>query len=293
MQLIYFLEMKRPKILLVLAFTILMAKAESADSPSSDQQFLFMSGKISAEVKDNFFPLKSFDGKKLRLDGSGKAIRLSKNLNCSMRPVVVTSSSYADIRGFEYSLGSNSDKFHAMMAASEMNAEQMRYEAGNEFETATGAAGSASLPGTGNDKEWAELDELTKTQIDDEFQKSGMNNWVDNVYGQCSIVSNKNLKNAYAALVLSFDASGKKGSKNNRVTFVRLKRVGEIDANIEQTFKFDCEFPEIRALSSLVEVFLFDGKNMPVATNRSRGLQRLSSEQVEEFRELQKKQGKK
>jgi len=67
----------------------------------------------------------------------------------------------------------------------------------------------------------------------------------------------------------------------------------EIDPNIEQTFKFDCEFPEIRALSSLVEVFLFDGKNMPVATNRSRGLQRLSSEQVEEFRELQKKQGKK
>ena len=87
---------------------------------------------------------------------------------------------YAELRDLEYSFDSNAEKFRTMMVINEMNAEQMRFEAGNEFEKAVANMDRQgdSVPFTQQDIDNIELDELTKDQKEDELLKAGLNKMI-------------------------------------------------------------------------------------------------------------------
>ncbi|GEM_PF-724588 len=266
----------------------LPSQAQDSESPKERAFYLFMSGKVSAQAQNQFYPLESFDGKRLSLDGYKRSLKPAKNLNCTLSPLMVISPYYAEIRDLEYSFDSNAEKFRTMMIINEMSAEQMRFEAGNEFEKAVANLGgrSSGPPLTQQDMDNMELDELTKEQKEAELIKSGLNKLIDSIYVRCTLVPDRSVENAYAAAVIRIEAMG---DNEDRVSFVRIAPIGDLAAGVGKPVKFECSFPELRAGDANIDLFLFDGDGKHIATNRSRGLKKLTAEELEEFRNLEKK----
>jgi len=269
-------------------FIALSSQAQDSESPEQRDFYLFMSGKVSAQVKKQFYPVESFDGKRLNLDGYKRTLTPTKNLNCSLSPLMVISPYYGEIRDLEYSFDSNAEKFRTMMVIKEMNAEQMRFEAGNEFEKAVANMDRQgdSVPFTQQDIDNIALDELTKDQKEDELLKAGLNKLIDSIHVRCTLVPDRSIENAFAAAVIRIDAMGNSG---DRISFVRIAPIGDLQAGIGKTIKFESVFPELRAGNADIDLFLFDGDGKHIATNRSRGLQKLTPEELEEFRNLDKR----
>ncbi len=266
----------------------LASQAQEPQSPEQKAFYLFMSGKVSAQTNKQFYPVESFDGKRLNLDGYNRALKPTKSLNCTLSPLMVISPFYTEIRDLEYSFDSNAEKFRTMMVINEMSAEQMRFEAGNEFEKAVANLGGQgdSVPFTQQDIDNIELDELTKEQKEAELLKSGLNKLIDSIYVRCTLVPDRSVENAFAAAVIRIEAMG---DSDNRVSFVRIAPIGTLEAGIGKPIKFDCSFPELRAGDADIDLFLFDGDGKHIATNHSRGLKKLTTEELEEFRNLDKK----
>jgi hypothetical protein len=264
--------------------------AQISDAEPSADYYLFMSGKVSAQIKRDFFPIESFDGKRLQLTGSKKSLKPVDGLNCSMQPVMVISKYFVEIRDLEFSFDSQAEKLRTMMAINEMNAEQMRQQATNEFEKAVAAMnGDRQLVSEG-DRSVEALGELTKDRTEKELLYSGLHKQVDSLYGRCTIVPDTDLKNAYTVAVLSFEGVGATNkSAGQQATFVRIAPVGDLKTGVGEPIKFDYSFPELKASSAKIDLFLFNGDSKHVATNLSRGLKPLTTEEFEEFRNIEKK----
>ncbi len=264
--------------------------AQISDAEHSADYYLFMSGKVSAQVKRDFFPINSFDGKRLQLTGWKKPLKPVDGLNCSMQPVMVISKYFAEIRDLEFTFDSQAEKLRTMMAINEMNAEQMRQQATTEFENAVAAMdGNRQLVSEG-DRSVEALGELTKEQTEKELLYSGLNKRVDSLYGRCTIVPDTDLENAYSVAVLSFEGVGAtKTSAGQRSIFVRIAPIGDLKTGVGESVKFDYSFPELKATSAKIDLFLFNGDSKHVATNLSRGLKPLTTEEFEELRNIEKK----
>ena len=273
--------------ILTAIFIPLASHAQDSESPETRAFYLFMSGKVSAQAKKQFYPVESFDGKRLNLDGYKRTLKPTKNLNCTLSPLLVISPYYAEIRDLEYSFDSNTEKFRTMMVINEMNAEQMRFEAGNEFEKAVANMDRQgnSVPFTQQDIDNIELDELTKDQKEDELLKAGFNKMIDSLYVRCTLVPDRSVDNAYATAVIRIEAAG---NRDDRISFVRIAPIGSLEAGIGKPVKFESSFPELRAGNADIDLFIYDGDGKHIATNRSRGLQKLTPEEPEELRNLDK-----
>lgn len=273
--------------LLVFGFSL---SAQISDAETSADYYLFMSGKVSAQIKRDFFPIESFDGKRLQLTGSKKSLKPVDGLNCSMQPVMVISKYFVEIRDLEFSFDSQAEKLRTMMAINEMNAEQMRQQATNEFEKAVAAMnGDRQLVSEG-DRSVEALGELTKDRTEKELLYSGLHKQVDSLYGRCTIVPDTDLKNAYTVAVLSFEGVGATNtSAGQQATFVRIAPVGDLKTGVGEPIKFDYSFPELKASSAKIDLFLFNGDSKHVATNLSRGLKPLTTDEFEQLRDIEKK----
>ena len=273
--------------LLVFGFSV---SAQISDSEPSADYYLFLSGKVSAQIKRDFFPIESFGGKRLQLTGSKKSLKPVDGLNCSMQPVMVISKYFVEIRDLEFTFDSQAEKLRTMMAINEMNAEQMRQQATNEFEKAVAAMnGNRQLVSEG-DRSVEALGELTKDQTEKELLYSGLHKQVDSLYGRCTIVPDTDLKNAYAVAVLIFEGvEATNTSAGQQATFVRIAPVGDLQAGVGEPIKFDYSFPELKATSAKIDLFLFNGDSKHVATNLSRGLKPLTTVEFEQLRDIEKK----
>jgi len=273
--------------LLVFSFS---ASAQIPDAEPSADYYLFMSGKVSAQIKRDFFPIESFDGKRLQLTGSKKSLKPVDGLNCSLQPVMVISKYFAEIRELEFTFDSQAEKLRTMMAINEMNAEQMRQQATTEFENAVAAMDGRGQLVSEGDRSVEALGELTQDQTEKELLYSGLHKQVDSLYGRCTIVPDTDLENAYTVAVLSFEGVGAtKTSPGQRSIFVRIAPIGDLQAGVGEPIKFDYSFPELKATSAKIDLFLFNGDSKHVATNLSRGLKPLTTEEFEEFRNIEKK----
>jgi len=281
--------MKPFSILLGLLAWTFSVKAQEIDVGNTYDYFMFMSGKVSAQVKRDFYPIETFDGKRLRLTGSKKPIKPTDGLNCSMKAVMVVSKYFAEIRDLEFTFDSQAEKLRTMMAINEMNSEQMRQQAATEFENAVAAMDGRGELISAGDRSVEELGELTKEQTEKQLFYSGLNKRVDSLYGRCTIIPNTDLENVYVAAVISFEGIGAtETSAGERGTFVRVAPIGDLDAGIGKAVKIDYGFPELRATSAQIDLFLFNGESKHVATNLSRGLKPMTTEQFEELRRIQK-----
>jgi len=283
--------MNRISITLLALAACIVTQAAWSQSSVEAPNLLFMSGSIGAQVKKKFHTVEEFDGKRLSVKGLRKPIKITGKLNCNFQPEMVVTKLYAEIGELDFIVDSNAARLREMMAVNEMNAEQMRYEAGQDFESARARMeGKGTLERTRTrEGNVAALDQLTRDQIEDGRGQLDPGQAFDNLRGSYSLVASDSMESAFAATLLTFD--GVDGSQ--RAVFVRMSPVGDLVAGQSMQVKFDFELPELNASSVKLDFFLYEGKGEPIATNMSRGLQQLNEAQLEEFRAMSKKKGKK
>ena len=158
----------------VLAAIFIALSSQAQDSESSEQRafYLFMSGKVSPGQK----AILSSGVLRWEATESGwiqANPQADPESELHAKPLMVISPYFAEIRDLEYSFDSNAEKFRTMMVINEMNAEQMRFEAGNEFEKAVANMDRQgdSVPFTQQDADNIELDELSKDQSKTSFSR--------------------------------------------------------------------------------------------------------------------------
>jgi len=220
-----------------------------------------------------------------------------------MKPVVAISNLYADINDLEYSFRSVEASLRSLQVISQMNSEQMRFEAANEFSSSQLSGDFQDAASDGDDVSVGDiasqmsagdnavqaLNDLTDDQILDELRGDGSIGLRDTINGRCSIVSARQVDNAYGAIVLSFrEANAQKRLQGIRRSVVRIIPVGDIQPGVENRLKFTCSFPELQLRDTKLDVFVFDGNGQPVATNLSRAIKAITAEQLEKFRQLEK-----
>ncbi len=276
--------------LVVFGFSV---STQISDAEPSADYYLFMSGKVRAQVNRNFFPIESFDGKRLKLTGSKKSPKPVNRLNCSMQPVMVISKYFVEIRDLEFTFDSQAERLRTMMAINEMNAEHMRQQAATEFENAVAAMDGRGQLVSEADRSVEALGELTKDHTEKEFLYSGLHKQADSLYGRCTIVPETDLENAYTVAVLIFEGVGATNtSAGQQATFVRIAPIGDLQKGVGEPIKFNYSFPKLKATSAKIALFLFDGESKHIATNLSSGLKSLTTEEFEEIRGVEKKAGK-
>ena len=268
----------------------------------SGPHYVFLSGQISAAVSENYFPIEEFDGDRLRLSGIKKRLKPAGNLPCSMKPVVAISNKYAEVSSLSYRFSSNRADMNELMALNEMNAEQIRFEQGQNFEQAVGSGsffnngGGVSLEEGGgapsfenSAQEISELDRLSYDQSLDDPDNFGANILQDTIYLRFGLQPKQDMENAYAAVVLNFkELNAKKRLQGIRRSVVRVIPIGDLQSGKARDLKFTCTFPEHNIDDAKVDVFLFDGNGDHIATNIAKAIKEITPEQLEKFRELEK-----
>lgn len=261
--------------------------AQKPSAPAENNSYLFLAGKVSAQLKNDFVRVQSFDGKKFQLTGSEKTLRANKPLPATLQPVMVVSKFYASVDDLEYNFSDTSGELKNLLAINAVEKQQMRYEAAVDVQNFRQGLVTTRPPVTDASKAAMALNAETREHVEKKLRGWGDSRLIDTLQGASKIVANRNVTNAYAALVLKLDQQVKNLNEPNRHTFVRIVGVGDLDAGAPKTFKFRTSFPRLEASFGELEIFLFDGSGKYVATNRSRGLRELNPQQLKELRELE------
>ena len=90
-----------------IATLCLLIVSVTVGTAESGPHYVFLSGQISAAVSEDFYPIETFDGDRLLLNGSKKRLRPAGNLPCQMKPIVAISNKYAEVNNLSYSFNSN------------------------------------------------------------------------------------------------------------------------------------------------------------------------------------------
>jgi hypothetical protein len=271
---------------LLFTLFIVAASALGAQSSNPDKYYVFLSGQISALIKDEYVRVESFDGKSLSFASKAKSAKPSNKQPCSMKPIVAISNKYAEVSDMEFSFRSLAATLRADRAMAEMQAEQMRFEAGQDFENSD--LGTSAAVETSNNTSPEELDNLTYNQIIDVIDGIDSVGVQDTITGRCAITSAQHLENAFVAVVLSFEeAKAQKRLQGIRRSVVRLFPIGDIPANESKKVKFTGYFAERTIRDAKLDLFFYDGKGDAIATNISRAIKEITPEQLEKFRKLE------
>ena len=218
-----------------------------------------------------------------------------------MKPVVAISNKYAEVSDLNYRFSSNKADMKELMALNEMNAEQIRFDQGQDFQSSQQSGtffaqgGSAAVevqelqPIDNTAQGSGDLDRLSYDQSLDDPDNYGVNILQDTISLRFGLQPRQAIENAYAAVVLSFqEQNAKKRMQGIRRSVVRVIAIGDVQAGKAREMKFTCTFPEHNINDAKVDVFLFDGNGDHVATNIAKAIKEITPEQLEKFRELEK-----
>ncbi len=287
---------------LFLALSI--AQGQENTSASEKSHYLFLSGKVSVDVKGEMAPITGFDGK--RFQAGGKKIKPSPKLAAGLKPILAVSTMFAEVSEFSFNLHSLESEIRALHTMNEVGAEDLQNQMGLDFEHAALASDRLSAAAAGDNARLSEIqnqqrdlwnteetqEDLSYNQNIDQISNLHGLRFMDTVKGQCTLISMKDIENAYGALSISLQVAQKDGSLK-KAALIRTFPVGDLQEGKTQAVKFQCEFPELKVAGAKVDLFLFDSKGKHVATNMARGLKKVSKEELEELRaQSRSKQGK-
>ena len=99
-----------------------------------------------------------------------------------------------------------------------------------------------------------------------------------------TLTPESDIENAYCVFVAKYKMIDHSGpDKTKPVTVVRMKKVGDLLADIPSKVKMNCSFAEGVMSEDDIEFFLFSGDGDSIATNRSKGLRMLTNEELDRF----------
>lgn len=266
-----------------------------ASDESKKSHYLFLSGKISVNVKDEMKPINGFDGKRYQV--GDKSIKPSPKLGAGLKPILAVSTMFTEVTEFGFNLHSLESEIRALHSMNEVGAEDLRNQMGLDFEHAALATDRLSAAATGDTSRLNEIqnqqrdlwdnedaqEDLTYNQNIDQIANLNGLRFMDTVKGECTLKSMKDIENVYGALSISLQVAQKDGALK-KTALIRTFPVGDLKAGKNRPVKFECQFPELKVAGAKVDLFLFDGKGKHVATNMARGLKKVSKEELEELR---------
>ena len=278
--------------LFVLTFSL--AHAQDSSSPEKPY-YLFLSGKVSLQVKDEMLPISGFDGKRYQV--GDKSIRPSPKLGAGLKPILAVSTMYAEVSEFSFTLHSLESEIRALHSMNEIGAEDLQNQMGLDFESAALATDRLAAAATGNTTRlnqiqnqqkgiWENEDnqeDLSYNQTIDQTANLNALRFMDTVKGQCTFISEKNIENVYGALSISLQVAQKDGALK-KTALIRTFPVGDLTAGEALPVEFECQFPELKVAGAKADLFLFDSKGKHIATNMARGLKQVSKEELEALR---------
>lgn len=274
---------------------LLLPLAQAIADTSEKSYYLFLSGKVSAELRGELRPITGFDGKRYQLED--KTVKPSGKLAAGLTPILAVSTMYAEVAEFSFNLHSLESEIRALHTMNEIGAEDLRNQMGLDFEYSTLATDRLSAAATGDTSRLNEiqdqqkdlwdsedtLEELTYNQTIDQTANLGGLRFMDTVKGQCTLLSEKDIPNVYGALSISLQFVNKEG-EINKSAIIRTFPIGDLEAGTPKPVKFESHFPELKVGGAKVDLFLFDGNGKHVATNMARGLKKVSKEELEALR---------
>ena len=260
----------------------LLAQNESSDT-GTPAAYVFIGGELSAAQGKGHFPVVAMTTRHILVDhGTGvKKVSKSSSILLQLKPTL--SKSIVEISNFDFSFSSSLPSRIEAQAVSEM----LRHQLGTEQEIAN----MAKIGGGGprSRLNYDAIEELT--QETKEYQEGLLDHAdqasdeaedrVDTLHLKFDIFPEEDYADAYIAVAVSFDLQEFKGLRRGSQVFGSF--VGSLRAERAETVRIRLSLRPFFRMNSVCEVFLFHGEGIPIATNRSRLLQALSEEQLEEI----------
>ncbi len=284
--------MKRIKTLIIGILAIAVTFfASAADRPVSESgHYAFSSGDLVAAYKSGFLPVLSGDKKGVYIDTDRGIKRIRYSTECRLFPKLVISDQVVTISDVKYGF----DNLRQSQLEASAMTETMRNEAATERTILLRGGGIAGAPPGGPSEEiQAEIDEMKEVQSENsEFVKESLENdaygrgeFSDIINVKFNLFSETDLKNVYCAMVVRYLQRDRNISeKFSKAQVVRVKKIGNMDTGRPNKVRFSYPLPEGFVNDKGIEIFLFSGEGKPLATNQSRNLQPLTTEELQKIR---------
>jgi hypothetical protein len=146
-------------------------------------------------------------------------------------------------------LSFNAERLTTMQTINRMESDQIRFEAGVDFENSVLYTANRRPGATVVDQRAMDLEALRQDQKGDLISRSGINKVVDNVHGSCVITEGQSMESVYSAMVLTLEGlTSGKTSEVVKGSIVRILPLGtrklerrRPSSSISISRKFGCQ----------------------------------------------------
>ncbi len=255
--------------------------------------YLFMGGDLSAQHRKAHLPVVSVNKKHILLDNGANIKKVSRTAPCRLTRNIVLSEDFVEVIDLDYTFTSMA----ALKAHSQAISDGFFMEASTELEVNRIQGeldrGGDDIPegerlrmegeirelNYSNDNVQSTIQDMIET---DSFYLEGKK---DMVFFDFEILPSTDIKDAYCAVVISFEPETPEDAIGNN-TFVRVRYLGDLLANRGQKVKFSSQLLPFPDENVECEVHIYSNEKGQVATNLAKGLKPMTSAQMKRYQEL-------
>jgi len=281
------LSVKKTSIAIIASLAVAVAISGTAfadDALNSESGYhAFTSGHLVAAYKSGYLPVLSGDKRGVYVNTEKGIKRLRYSADCKLILNRGVSDQIVTITDIKYGFDNLKQ---SQLEASAMT-ESMRNEAATERTILLRGGGIAgSPPGGPSEEVQAQIDEMKEVQAEtSEFVKESLEqdaysrgSLSDLINVKFNLLPETDLKNVYCAMVVRYLQRDPTGELS-KARVVRMKKLGNLDTGRPNKVRFSYPLPEGFVNENGIELFLFHGEANPLATNLSRNLRPLTTEE--------------
>jgi hypothetical protein len=256
--------------------------AQSAGEINGDPVvYMFIGGELIVAQGKGYFPVSTMSKRHIFVDQGTGTKKVSKNSSMLLKLQSTVSSSLVEISNLDMAYISTLPSRIEAQAISDM----LRHQMGTEQEIAI-----LEKLRIGGGRTRLNYDVIEEMKRETQEYQEGLRDHsklasddaedkFDTLHLQFDLLPEEDYNDAYIAVAVSFELSRQSGSKSG--SQVVAEYIGKLQAGRVETVKFRRSLKTFFERGSKCEIFLFHGEGEQIATNLSRRLQPLDSEQYQ------------
>ncbi len=245
--------------------------AQQTSNPplTEGQSYSFLGFELHARVNKKYFPVEAADKKGVYVHNGKRLKRLPWTTPCMPLPTTFTTTQYAQVEQFD------SEFIYARIPKGERNAFEKIQQSEQSFSS---EIAQLRMQGRTEAAEALELElEGFQDDLDSDIRNSSFNKpgYADSVDVHLQITPSTSIKEAYVAIVVSYQREMPETGIAKKYVSVRVRRIGELLQDVPETLRFTAHTGEGDYSDSRVAVHLYSGNGTAIATNLSPRLKKL------------------
>ncbi len=274
--------------LTLMAVAPLAGQSEApAEESATEGVYAFAGVSAMKTVRKEFHPVIGATRRGLQVE-TPKGVKRSRfgQGGIYLEPALVTTILYASIEGVVLNFDNVAQAKREAALQNALDADVEYAQAKVDEINSTSAPTVAGQPqGMSKEAFTGQLSEtISNARALQETPTSLMNQKADTIYLKFNITPEIDLEDAYGAVVVTHDNLLESERKGKRLSIVSMPKFGDLVGGIPNEVKLSVRTKE-QVMSNLeVKLFLFSGEGLPVATNLSQNLRKLTSEELETLR---------